>query len=368
MFNKQTVRSVRKMAEAAGVEAEALLAVAEVESAGKAVWSVNGTPRPPIRFEGHYFYRLLPPSKRAQAVRRGLAAKRWGVVKNPNSYAGRYTMLAKAAQIHDEAAYASISIGLGQVMGEHATRLGFSSAKEMFAYASKSVANQVDIMLRFIKHFKLTDELNTHNWASFARQYNGKSYKVNKYDIKMAQAYTRWKGGASANVRGRALVVEYQEQLQTLGYYRGRVDGMRGPNTIKALKAFQADHGLVEDGIYGMMTGKALEKAITEKAIRKADQNIELGTGTAGAGTGGGGISVVLKDVAEKFEPLTPYSDYLLYLFIIITAVGVIITGYNMYRKRKLENGDVGVFSEPRSFGYSEGDLDFGADLPGAYS
>ena len=49
-----------------GVEPAALLAVAEVESNGQAFALIAGQREPLIRFEGHYFNRNLPQSKRAQ--------------------------------------------------------------------------------------------------------------------------------------------------------------------------------------------------------------------------------------------------------------------------------------------------------------
>ena len=41
-------------------------------------------------------------------------------------------------------------------------------------------------------------------------------------------------------------VSDAQTRLQTLGYYHGPVDGLWGPDTRDALRAFQHDHNLVE--------------------------------------------------------------------------------------------------------------------------
>ena len=64
--------------------------------------------------------------------------------------------------------------------------------------------------------------------------------------------------------------VEYDQRiLAALGYYAGPVDGIRGPKTIGAVKAFQSDNGLVVDGIVGPKTLAALiaaEKALNEPA------------------------------------------------------------------------------------------------------
>lgn len=54
-----------------------------------------------------------------------------------------------------------------------------------------------------------------------------------------------------------------QSALYDLGYNLGRagVDGIRGPKTLAALRAFQADHQLVVDAIDGPATWAAIETA-----------------------------------------------------------------------------------------------------------
>lgn len=51
-----------------------------------------------------------------------------------------------------------------------------------------------------------------------------------------------------------------QEILSGLGHYTGRVDGIFGPLTDKAVRAFQSASGLVPDGIVGPLTWAALER------------------------------------------------------------------------------------------------------------
>jgi uncharacterized protein (TIGR02594 family) len=52
--------------------------------------------------------------------------------------------------------------------------------------------------------------------------------------------------------------LEIQRALRALGYDPGPIDGIRGRLTIGAVKAFQADHGLVVDGIVGPRTAAKL--------------------------------------------------------------------------------------------------------------
>ena len=99
------------------IEAEALYAVVEVESAGKLGTPIRGRFEPLIRFEGHYFYGLLPAAKRNVAVVSGLAHASAGRVKNPLTQSGRWLLLRSAKRIDRSAAFVSVSWGAGQVHG-----------------------------------------------------------------------------------------------------------------------------------------------------------------------------------------------------------------------------------------------------------
>ena len=47
---------------------------------------------------------------------------------------------------------------------------------------------------------------------------------------------------------------EIQTRLKKWGYYNGAIDGILGPKSISAIKAFQKKYGLVQDGIVGPKT------------------------------------------------------------------------------------------------------------------
>ncbi len=53
---------------------------------------------------------------------------------------------------------------------------------------------------------------------------------------------------------------DVQKALKNAGYYSGKVDGIKGRNTKRAIKAFQRDHGLVSDGVAGQKTWDVLGK------------------------------------------------------------------------------------------------------------
>ena len=130
MFTQETISEITAVAREIGIEPAALLAVAEVESGGKAFASVDGRLEPLIRFEGHYFDRRLTPAKREAARREGLASPLAGAVINPRMQAARWKLLARAAAIDRKAALESVSWGLGQVMGAHWAWLGYRRASK----------------------------------------------------------------------------------------------------------------------------------------------------------------------------------------------------------------------------------------------
>jgi peptidoglycan hydrolase-like protein with peptidoglycan-binding domain len=58
-----------------------------------------------------------------------------------------------------------------------------------------------------------------------------------------------------------------QQQLALFGYKLGPLDGIYGPLTTQAVRAFQADHRLVVDGIVGPKTRVAFATALGLLAI-----------------------------------------------------------------------------------------------------
>lgn len=117
VFEEKTAKEIMAVAEEFGLEPAALLAIAEVESAGQAFAIIEGRSEPLIRFEGHYFDRLLSETDRAVARAEGLSSPQAGAVANPATQAARWRLLARASEIDHKAAHESVSWGLGQVWG-----------------------------------------------------------------------------------------------------------------------------------------------------------------------------------------------------------------------------------------------------------
>lgn len=181
-----------------GIEPEALLAVVQVESAGKSLEVDNKTPC--LLFERHIFYRELSKKSLAglnEAVRLGLANKTWQPktqYKDQRTSQLRLDLFAQARKINEICAIRSCSWGVGQTMGFLAEELKFRDALMMFNYmVAGGVPAQVECMVREIENKKLTKKLNDHQWAAFAKVYNGPGYATNHYDTKMASAWATWK-------------------------------------------------------------------------------------------------------------------------------------------------------------------------------
>ncbi len=92
--------------------------------------------------------------------------------------------------------------------------------------------------------------------------------------------------GASPRVaasRSPAEVREVQAALATLGLYRGGIDGIAGPKTKAAIRAYQQSHpDLVVDGIAGPATMASLAR--DGAARRRIGQTVGGALGTAAAG------------------------------------------------------------------------------------
>lgn len=291
-----------------GLEPAAVLAVAEVESAGRVFWPVGGDSVAPARFEGHYFYKRLRGRQRDTAVAMGLAHPKSGRVKNPRSYAGVYAMIERAHSINPTAAYESCSWGLGQVMGANWHDLGFRNVFDLVEMCQSGADGQIEVMLRFIKKNNLIGILRARQWDKFAHRYNGPGYKRNNYAVKMAQAYRRWLralGSGSLPQAARVTRVEgiriYQKKLKTLGYYKGKVDGSRGRKTRRAIQMFQKRNGLVVDGIVGPMTTKTMDEQLEAQVKARADKALAGGLGSS---LGGGTLEGARSQIPEPAVPV----------------------------------------------------------------
>ena len=77
-----------------------------------------------------------------------------------------------------------------------------------------------------------------YGYYPYSYSYYGDSYP-NSYSYDSEPAY-----GYNAS-----LVAQVQRRLGEMGYYHGVIDGIMGPETRAAVRAYQATHNLVVDGV-----------------------------------------------------------------------------------------------------------------------
>ena len=191
MFDDESRVWIAQLAKDLDVEPAALMAIVEVESGGRIFARVAGRHEPLIRFEGHYFDRLLPASARERAVKSGLASPKAGKIDNPRRQSDRWKLLRRAMEINRTAALSSCSWGVGQVMGAHWKWLGFGSVDALVAMARSGLKGQIELMARYIDKAGLAKALQARDWATFARHYNGPAFAKHGYHTKMAAAYAK---------------------------------------------------------------------------------------------------------------------------------------------------------------------------------
>jgi hypothetical protein len=274
MFSTATIKEIESVARAQGIEPAALLAIAEVESGGRAFANVGGGKEPLIRFEGHYFDRLVADGKRGEARSKGLASPTMGAVKNPASQSARWRLLDEAMAIDRKAALQSVSWGIGQVMGSHWKSLGYGSVESLVDEARSGVAGQVRLMLRFLEKNGLIGVVEARDWSAFARAYNGPRYKVHRYDSRIAAAYARHARDGGQKDKANDLrrgdrgedVADLQRMLTAAGHPLAP-DGRFGPATARRVEDFQAETGLAVDGVAGPRTLAALRVAVPGSAM-----------------------------------------------------------------------------------------------------
>lgn len=172
-----------------GVGEDELHAVMDVEARNSGFDSQG---RVIALFEPHIFWRELGPgAERDEAVRLGLAYRKWGTARYPRD---SYPRIEAAMRINMRAALRSTSWGLGQIMGFNASLAGYDSAREMVEHFAADEEHHLNAMVTFIETSGLDDELRAHDWRGFARGYNGSGYAKHGYHIRLEQRFRWWQG------------------------------------------------------------------------------------------------------------------------------------------------------------------------------
>jgi len=231
----------------APLSASGLAEAFELLAAGAAeIWAVltveTGTcgfltdRRPCILFEQHIFHRQT--GSRFDSTASDISSAKPGNYGANGSH--QYDRLLRAAALDRKAALLSASWGIGQVMGFNAQIAGYSDVELLVKAMSESEDKQLLAVAGEIKHNKLDSALRSHDWATFARGYNGPNFAINQYDQRLGAAHQKYSAGLlpDLNVRAAQLYLTY------LGYAPGPVDGVAGRFTQSALQQFQLRHNM----------------------------------------------------------------------------------------------------------------------------
>lgn len=313
-----------EMARALAVEEAALRAVVEVEGRGEA-FDAQG--RPIMLFEPHVFWRELGKgAKRDKAVRAALAYQKWKRDYPKDSY----PRLVQAMAIDRSAALRSCSWGMGQVMGFNFEVTGHSTVESMVAAMCDDARFHITAMLGYIKANGLDDAIRRKDWPAFALGYNGKGYRENDYDGKLARSYAKWKRRlaaptapakkASQSAPGfadRARIAAVQNRLKELGYAMvGAADGMPGPRTTAAIAAFEAENrlpvtGLITDDLVARLEHAKPHQPAPERAQgQPADSRITTATKRIIKGVAAGGVAIGSDGAVEVMEKAEAAQGY----------------------------------------------------------
>lgn len=336
-----------------------LSAIIDVESGGKVFATVAGEQRPLVLFEPHLFYRRLSGRARDEAVSLGLASARRNKKLYPKTQAARWRQIQEAEGLlkrHGLPAGSgkeSASYGVGQVLGKHWKALGYLTLDHFMRTMLSGAAGQIEVMLKYIIHNDLLDELQEGRWEAFARGYNGPGYAKTKYHTRMAAAALVY-GGKTAGSDGMlrlgskgARVRELQTLLVRAGH-PVKVDGDFGPATKKSLKAFQKANGITVDGVYGPETEAALNE-FRQPGEKIGDQKpTEIKEVVEGIGTAVGGpvaIEAAKKAVEGAKDEIVgtgidlPIIDYLIaglgFVAAALAIAGLLYALYGWWKSKK---------------------------------
>ena len=233
-----------QVTELLGVGAAELWTVLAVETHGFGFLSDR---RPAILFERHIFHQQT--GGRFDSENPGISSRETG------GYSGgvrEYDRLEEAIALDAHAALNSASWGIGQVMGFNSAAAGFASVEDMVEAMTQSEDSQLEGMANFVRSKGLHTALADHNWAAFAKGYNGGDFEKNQYDARLNSFFAKYSAGPLPDIRVR----QAQALLTFLGLDPGTVDGVIGKRTRSAVAQFTGASDEIDDALIAALTGR----------------------------------------------------------------------------------------------------------------
>lgn len=167
-------------------------AVCQVE-APRGGFNPDGTPV--TLFEGHKFYHFTSGRFAVQApdlCYPAQTSKWYGKTWQAEQY-----RLQRAMALDRDAALKAASWGKFQIMGFNSALVGFDTIQAFVNAMYTGERAHLLAFVRFVQTTGLAPALRRHDWAGFARGYNGPGYADNHYDTKLAAAHAQFSGSAT---------------------------------------------------------------------------------------------------------------------------------------------------------------------------
>ena len=232
-----------------GVGAAEIWTVLSVETKG---FGYLPDRRPAILFERHLFRKQT--GGKFDALNPNISSS------TPGGYLGgarEYDRLAQAIALDRPAALKSASWGIGQILGSNFVAAGFASVEDMVDAMVRAEDSQLTAMAKFVRSSGLLNPLANHDWAGFARGYNGPDFAKNQYDVRLAGFFQKLSAGPLPDVRVR----QAQALLTFLGIDPNGIDGVVGKRTRSAVVQFRTANGLgdsdaIDDGLIAALSAK----------------------------------------------------------------------------------------------------------------
>jgi LysM repeat protein len=170
------------------VDVASIKAVAEVEARGSGFLPSG---RAKILFEAHVF--SARTGHRYDASHPGISSRRWNRALYGAGGEHQWQRFEEAYRLDPQAAMQSASWGRFQIMGFNHRAAGYASVQSFVVAMQRSEGAQLQAFARFIEaNPSMHQALQRHDWAAFARAYNGPGYAQNDYDTRIAAAYRRF--------------------------------------------------------------------------------------------------------------------------------------------------------------------------------
>lgn len=182
-----TIGQIANIACEYGIEYAALRAFMEVESGG--IGFAKDTGKIIIQFEPSWFKKKAPYAP----------SGKWSV-NGVEKQSAEWIAFNDAFAKNKTAAMESTSIGLGQIMGFHYSRLGYKTVGDMWNDAKVSEVNQLRQLVKFIATDSvLYKAIKAKDFHTVAVRYNGAGYQElakklgrEPYNISMSKAYNKF--------------------------------------------------------------------------------------------------------------------------------------------------------------------------------